>query len=386
MVRAALEGMGARVQRALVIAPPDTWADLKTRPYGATTAAPVETVTAEHPQPGAGSERGGRLALALSAAVPADGELVVLLSGGASSLMAAPAEGLTLEDKRAATSVLLRSGADIYGLNTVRKHLSAIKGGRLAAACPAACRALVLSDVVGDDLSVIASGPTVPDASTYADALQIVEAFGSASVLPVSVMRHLEAGARGDREESPKPGDPRLSHARTALIGSRADAMQGAADAARRLGYAVEVIADPVVGEARVAGAQHARAALGRARALPRPACVIASGETTVHVVGNGRGGRNQEMTLAAAEVLAAAGGTAAFASIGTDGIDGPTDAAGAMADTQTLDRARAAGLGEPSAYLDANNAYAWFERLGDLVVTGPTGTNVGDLQLFLLA
>jgi hydroxypyruvate reductase len=162
--------------------------------------------------------------------------------------------------------------------------------------------------------------------------------------------------------------------------------MQGAADVARRLGYAVEVIADPVVGEARVAGAQLARAALERARALPKPACVIASGETTVHVVGNGRGGRNQEMTLAAAEVLAAAGGTAAFASIGTDGIDGPTNAAGAMADALTLDRARAAGLGAPSAYLDANNAYAWFERLGDLVVTGPTGTNVGDLQLFLLA
>lgn len=376
MARAAVTASGSRIERGVIIAPtPDD------RRFPA-----VETIVAEHPQPGPGSERGGREALRLAASVPADGDFLVLLSGGASSLMAVPADGISLDEKRAATALLLRAGADIHALNTVRKHMSGIKGGRLAAACAARCRTLVLSDVVGDDLSVIASGPTVADGSTYADALRIVNDCGCARTFPDRVMQYLTAGARGERPESPKPGDRRLLNTRTELVGGRRDAMQGAADAAASLGYAVAIMADALTGEARTAGERHVHEAIERTRTLTRPACVIASGETTVRVSGSGTGGRNQELTLAAAGLLDAVPGQAAFASVGTDGIDGPTDAAGAIADSSTIARARARGAGLPSAYLDDNNSYAFFQQLGDLVVTGPTGTNVGDLQIFLLA
>lgn len=374
MARAAVDVLGARVQGGLVVAP-----SLEGLP------APLEGVVGQHPQPGVGSEEGGRRALALAGAVPADGELVVLISGGASSLMAVPADGLRLEDKRETTGVLLRSGADIYALNTVRKHMSAIKGGRLAAACTAASRTLVLSDVVGDDLSFIASGPTVPDPTTYGDALFVIDRFGGRHAFPEAVIEHLVAGTRGERPESPKPGDPRLARARTDLVGGRHDAMRGAAAEAGTCGYDVVVIEEPIVGEARLAGADLARRALALRSARQGPLCVIASGETTVRVTGRGRGGRNQELALAAAEVLAGSSLRVAAASVGTDGIDGPTDAAGAIVDATTTTRADAAGM-PPARILADNNSYALFDRLGDLVRTGPSGTNVGDLQIFLLA
>lgn len=346
--------------------------------------APLDGVVGQHPQPGPGSEEGGRRALAIATAMPADAELLVLISGGASSLMAVPAPGLRLEDKREATGVLLRSGADIYALNTVRKHMSAIKGGRLAAACPAASHTFVLSDVVGDDLSFIASGPTVPDATTYGDALFVIDRFGGRDAFPPPVIEHLLAGARGERPESPKPGDPRLARARTELVGGRHDAMRGAAADAEACGYAVVMLDEPIVGEARLAGAELARRAIASRRAAAGPLCLIASGETTVRVTGRGRGGRNQELALAAAEVLADLSTPVVAASLGTDGIDGPTDAAGAIVDATTISRAMRSGL-SPAAILDNNNSYALFDALGDLVRTGPTGTNVGDLQVFLL-
>lgn len=375
MARAGLDVLGERIQGGLVVAPDVV-----------EVGPPLASIAGEHPQPGPGSEAAGRRALAISAAVDPDAELLVLLSGGASSLMAMPSDGVTLADKRAATGVLLRSGADIFALNTVRKHLSAVKGGRLAATCRAACRALVLSDVVGDDLSVIASGPTVADATTFGDAWRVLEAYGGTAAFPSSVVRHLAAGVRGDADESPKPGDPRLARADTRVIGGRHDAMRGAASEAERLGYVVSVLPEPLVGEARHAGPRYVRQALDLAAALRRPACVIASGETTVQVRGTGRGGRNQELALAAAEVLDGRSGAMAMASAGTDGIDGPTDAAGAVVDTRTLVRARAAGLPSAQACLDDNDAYGYFDALGDLIRTGPTGTNVGDLQVFLLA
>jgi glycerate-2-kinase len=346
---------------------------------------PLETIVGEHPQPGEGSERAGRRALSIAGDVPASDELLVLISGGASSLLAVPASGITLEAKRATTGLLLRQGADIYALNTVRKHLSAIKGGRLAAACRAESRTLVLSDVVGDDLSVVASGPTVADTSTYADALQVIDRCGGRDRYPEAVVAHLEAGVSGNRPESPKPGDPRLAHAHTILIGGRHQAMHGAATEARRRGYLTVVLEEPVIGEARAAGAELIRRALA-CRAGAGPTCVIASGETTVRVTGTGKGGRNQEVALAAAAVLAETPATAIFASVGTDGVDGPTDAAGAIVDTTTVRRGEEAGLPPAARFLEANDSYAFFDALGDLIRTGPTGTNVGDLQVCLLA
>lgn len=353
---------------------------------GGPAPAPLAGVVGEHPQPGRGSEEGGRRALAIAAAIPPEAVLVTLISGGASSLMAVPADGLTLDDKRETTGVLLKSGADIYALNTVRKHLSKIKGGRLAAACRASSHAFVLSDVVGDDLSFIASGPTVPDTSTFGDALFVIDRFGGRHAYPPAVIEYLLAGARGDHPESPKPGDGALANATTMLVGGRADAMRGAAAEAARLGYSTHVIDDAVVGEARFAGDLLAQRMIALAGPMRRPACVIASGETTVRVTGRGRGGRNQELAAAAARHLERDAGRCALASAGTDGIDGPTDAAGAIVDGTTLERARVDGLPTVDAILDDNNAYAFFDALGDLIRTGPTGTNVGDLQLFLLA
>jgi glycerate 2-kinase len=246
-------------------------------------------------------------------------------------------------------------------------------------------RTYVISDVVGDDVSVIASGPTVPDASTFADARQLLERYGGAAAYPVSVVERLDRGVRGEVPETPKPAASSAGRSSIQVIGSRRDAMAGAAARAAALGYEVVRLDDPVVGEAREAAVSHVRAVAARASDRRRPTCVVASGETTVRVTGPGRGGRNQEFALAAAEPLAHLGGDAALASVGTDGIDGPTDAAGAIADSTTLQRARRAQLPVPR-FLADNNSYAFFDALGDLVRSGPTGTNVGDLQVILLA
>jgi glycerate 2-kinase len=373
MASAAARHFGPRVRSGLLIGTADAVID------------GFESIVGGHPIPTDASERAGRRALAVARSLDADEELLVLISGGASALMAVPAEGLALDDKRATTERLLRAGADIHALNTVRKHLSAIKGGWLAAAARGPCRALAISDVVGDDLSVIASGPTVVDASRFEDALDVLRRFGGESAFPPAVTARLRQGAAGGVPETPKPGDVRLEHTITTVIGSRRDAMAGAVAQAIALGYDVLRIDDPVVGEARTTAVSHLRAVLARADGLGRPACVVSSGETTVHVTGRGKGGRNQEFALAVAEPLARLTAPALIASVGTDGIDGPTDAAGAFSDPTTMDRARAAGL-SPQAYLLDNNAYAFYDALGDLIHTGATGTNVGDLQVVLLA
>jgi hydroxypyruvate reductase len=374
MAEAAARRLGSRIRAGLVV--PSTPSDV---PAG------FEQIVGGHPIPTAESERAGRRALQIAGARAGDERLLVLISGGASALMAAPADGVTLDDKRATTDRLLRAGADIHALNTVRKHLSAIKGGWLAARAGGACDALVISDVVGDDPSIIASGPTVADASRFDDALDVLRRFGGESAYPSAVVARLRQGAQGGIPETPKPGEPGVIGARTTVIGSRRNAMAGAVAEAEALGYRVLRLDDPVVGEARTTAVAHLRAVLARAAGLGRPACIVSSGETSVRVTGTGKGGRNQEFALAAAEPLAQAGAPAALASAGTDGIDGPTDAAGAMADSTTLERARAAGL-VPGRYLSDNNAYAFLNALGDLIHTGPTGTNVGDLQVILLA
>jgi glycerate 2-kinase len=340
----------------------------------------VDWIQGHHPVPDARSEDAGRRALTLASTADPGHLLVVLISGGASALMVQPREGVTLDDKQATTRQLLLGGANIDALNTVRKHLSAIKGGQLASAARGPVLALAVSDVVGDDPSVIGSGPTVADPSTFADALAVLERHGGASRFPASVVGFLERGAGGDAAETPKPGDPRLARAETHVIGSRHDAVRGAAEQATRLGYDVAVLSDPVVGEARDAGRRLARLLRG----YDRPVCLVAAGETTVTVTGKGRGGRNQELVLAAAQELDAWGHPAAVLSGGTDGIDGPTDAAGAVADQDTIAQARAAGLGDGSRHLEENDAHAFFQELGGLLKTGPTDTNVGDIQILV--
>ncbi len=338
---------------------------------------------ASHPVPDERSTQAAEAALELVRGLQADEQLVVLISGGASALLALPRPGITLDDKRQTTRTLLGAGADITALNTVRKHLSLIKGGQLGVAARRAL-ALAVSDVVGDDPGVIASGPTVPDPSTFADALAVLERHGGSSAYPARVLELLQRGAAGEADETPKPGDPRLREVRTAVIGSGRDAADGAAREAEARGYRVVMLPDPLVGEAREAGARLVAEGLRAARGLTPPVAVIAFGETTVHVVGDGRGGRNQELALGAALALDRDRITAAVLSGGTDGVDGPTDAAGAIADHTTITRARERGL-EPDDFLRRNDTYPFFAALGDLLITGPTHTNVGDVQILVV-
>jgi len=372
MAKAASSVLERRLRSGLIVGPTvDT--------FGA-----FESIAGGHPVPDEGSERAGRRALEIAESMDPDDTLLVLLSGGGSALMAVPADGITLDDKRRTTAQLLRAGADIHALNTVRKHLSAIKGGGLAGRAAGRVQTYAISDVVGDDVSVIASGPTVPDASTFADARRLLDRHGGVAAYPAAVIAHLDRGVRGEIAETPKPTYPRLVRSDVQVIGSRGAAMFGAAAKAIGLGYEVIRLPEAVVGEARDAAPRHVAAVTALARERPRPLCVVSSGETTVHVTGGGKGGRNQEFALAAAALLENVDAPVAMASVGTDGIDGPTDAAGAIADSTTMARAAACGL-HPDPFLADNNAYAFFDALGDLIHTGPTGTNVGDLQIVLI-
>ena len=341
---------------------------------------------AGHPFPDEGSVSGAKRALDMASSTRRDDVLVVLLSGGGSALMTLPANGLTLQDKRATARTLMEAGADIHELNTVRKHLSAIKGGQLAAAAHGRVLTLAISDVVGDDLSVIASGPTVADDSTFADALAVIDRRGGRDAYPSAVVHRLRDGASGAIADTPATGDARLSRASARVIGAQRGAIEGARHAAASLGYHVQIVAEPVTGEARVAGKAHIDRCARAIASQPRPICVLASGETTVTVSGSGKGGRNQEFAFAMAQAIRSLGPHVAAASIGTDGIDGPTDAAGALVDPTTFDRARASGMANPDLFLKENNTYIFFDRLGDLIRTGPTSTNVGDVQVILIA
>ena len=377
MLTAFASGTDVRVRHLLGVGPP-TAASQSLPPN-------AEWCNAGHPLSDQGSLSGARRALDIAAAAGENDVLVVLLSGGGSALMAMPAPGIPLEAKQQTARTLMAQSADIYELNTVRKHLSAIKGGRLAAASRASVLTLAVSDVVGDDLSVIASGPTVADESTFADAVRILERRGGLDAYPTDVVTRLRRGVAGDVPDTPKRGDARLARAVAHVIGPQRGAIDGARGAAERLGYHVHVVPQPVTGEARVSAQAHVTAVSRISASLPRPLCVISSGETTVTVVGDGKGGRNQEFALAMAPMLETLGSAVVASSIGTDGIDGPTDAAGAVVDPTTIVRAQKAGLQSAQAYLDDNNAYAFFDRLGDLIRTGPTNTNVGDLQIILI-
>lgn len=342
----------------------------------------VEWIEASHPYPDARSEAAGNRAIAIAQGVHSGEALVILLSGGASALMAAPIDGLSLADKIDTTRLMMTSGADIHALNTVRRHLSKVKGGRLAAACVGTTITLAISDVVGDDLHAIGSGPGVPDETTWADAAAALERFGGGAHSD-RVRSIVRAGLDGRIADTPKPGHAALSRARARVIGSRVDAMSGARAAAIERGYHPIVIDAPLVGEARDVAPEWLRRARDLVAGAPRPACVISSGETTVRVTGTGRGGRNLELVLALAEPLSAMPGMA-VASIGTDGIDGSSGVAGAMVDSTTLSRAAAAGLDTPGRFFAANDSFAFFAPLGDDIRLGRTDTNVGDLQVLL--
>ncbi|HYW10478.1 MAG TPA: glycerate kinase [Longimicrobium sp.] len=342
----------------------------------------MEVWEAAHPVPDTRGMAGAADALRMARAAGPRDLVLCLLSGGASALWAAPAPGVALGDLQAVTDGLLRAGATIRELNTVRKHLSRIGGGWLArAAAPARVVTLAVSDVVGGALDVIASGPTVPDPTTYADALDVLAEHG---IQAPAVRAHLQAGDAEVIEETPKPFDAAFHRASAHVVAGNGDALRGAAAEAERLGYAARIIADDVEGEARGVGEQVGL--LVRSTLAERPAGPVAlllGGETTVTVQGRGRGGRNQELALALAMEIEGLPGVLA-ASVGTDGTDGPTDAAGAFADGGTVARGEGAGLDARDA-LRRNDAYPFLRAAGDLVVTGPTGTNVNDLVLVLI-
>ena len=310
-----------------------------------------------------------------------------LVSGGGSALLPCPADGLTLKDKQRTTQALLECGATIHEINAVRKHISRVKGGRLAkAAHPATVVSLILSDVVGDSLDSIASGPTVPDPSTFADCLRVIENYRIEEKIPPAVRSHLERGAKGELEETPKPTDPIFQSVQNLIVGSNRLALEAAKEKAKELGYHGLILSSLIQGETREAAGFHAaigKEILETGNPVTRPACVISGGETTVTIQGGGLGGRNQEFALAAAVGIANAEGIVVLGG-GTDGTDGPTDAAGAWADGTTCARARAMGM-NPMSYLADNDSYRFFQRLGDLLITGPTFTNVMDLRLVLV-
>jgi glycerate 2-kinase len=339
-----------------------------------------------HPLPDEESFRAGHEALRIADANRAREEtLVVLLSGGASAMLAAPVDGVDLDAKQETARLLMRAGAAIDELNCVRKHLSRIKGGRLAAAAGTTVT-LALSDVhapVADDPSVIGSGPTVADPTSFADAAAIVGNYRLE--LPASVRDHLAAGLRGAAEETVKADDPRIESSSYTVVGNRQTAVDGARRAAIDLGYDVIVLDEVITGEANRAGEAFVSTALRAASGRRRPVCILGSGETTVTVRGGGCGGRNQEFVLGSVAALdVEPGQSAVIGSAGTDGIDGPTTAAGALADGTTIERARTLGL-SPEAALEQNDTFPFFAALQDLIVWGPTGTNVGDLHVLLV-
>jgi len=351
------------------------------------TCGPVTLVEAGHPTPDEAGQSGATHIVETLSDLTARDLAMVVISGGGSALMPLPAEGVSLADKQAITGALLRCGATIGEINAVRKHLSALKGGQLARlAGPATVVSLILSDVVGNPLDVIASGPTVPDTSTFPDAWHVLENYDLLDGAPPSVMARLRAGRDGEIPDTPKPGDPAFERVQTVIIGSNEIAAQAAVAKARELGLSRLLLSTFIEGEAREVAKVFAGIGKGMARhgwPLSPPACLVAGGETTVTIRGQGKGGRNQELALAAA--LAIEGwDDLCVVGLATDGTDGPTDATGAVAWGDTVARARALGL-DAETYLANNDSYHFWTALGDLIVTGPTNTNVNDL-IFVLA
>jgi glycerate 2-kinase len=376
MARAVEQRLGRRLQGGFVVVK---------HGHGLPTKRIVVT-EAGHPVPDRAGQRAAARLCAIAAALGRRDLLIVLLSGGASSLLPAPVAGITLADKQRTTQALLRCGASIREINTVRKHLSRIKGGRLAELTEATVVTLILSDVLGDDLSAIASGPTVPDPTTYQDAVAILKRYRIWQAIPRRVRQHLERGCQGLEKETPKPGLPLFRRVHRHIVGNNAIAVTAVARAAREAGLRTFVRTETLTGEARDEGRRFgaiAKNIVGKGKPLQRPCCVVTGGETTVTVTGKGIGGRAQEFAAAAA--LEIAGLSKVWvAAIGTDGTDGPTDAAGAVVDGDTLARAQRLSVDLKDA-LKGHDTYPALKKLQQLILTGPTGTNVNDLYLLLV-
>jgi hydroxypyruvate reductase len=384
MARAVVECMGGKVDAGLVIVkdgylPDDD--DL--------AAAGVEMVEAGHPIPDERGRKGTLRIIKLLAGVKGDDLVICVISGGGSALMHALVEGVSLQDLQRLTSQLLAVGADIREINTLRKHLDKIKGGGLAkAATPAQVITMILSDVIGDPLDVIASGPTVPDRSTFIDAWAVIKRYDLLDQVPSSILEHLQQGVRGEIADTPKQGDDIFQQVTNCIVANNSQAAQAALEAARRIGYQGLLLTTELQGEASRAG--QTLGALVRqvkrardANLLAKPLCLVVGGETTVTIAGDGKGGRNQELALGAVEGLAGLDGVA-LVTLATDGGDGPTDAAGAVVTGETFQRAENKGL-VPADFLSRNDSYHFFEALDDLIKTGPTLTNVNDLTFLFI-
>ncbi|GIV61169.1 MAG: hydroxypyruvate reductase [Rhodothermaceae bacterium] len=371
---------GRRIDAGLVVVPHGyvaSFPDDRPRPER------IEVVEAGHPLPDAAGVAAAERTLAMVREAGASDLVLVLLSGGGTALWPAFVDGISLQAAQTTFELLLHSGADIHQINTVRKHLSRIGGGRLATtAFPATVVALVLSDVVGDNLSVVASGPTVPDPTTFLDAIHVLQQFELWEKVPPEVRAHLRSGRDTPEFETPKAGHPAFRRTLTMLLGSNRQALAAAADEARRRGYRSRVVTDRLTGEARVVGERIARQLCGTP--ADPPVCLLWGGETTVTLERGGEGGRNQELALAAALVLEGHTRPVVLLSAGTDGLDGPTDAAGAVVHPETIPEARCRGL-DPDMALQNHDTYPFFKALDALVVTGPTHTNVMDLLIGLV-
>ncbi len=379
LMAGAVEGLlGDRISRGIIIVKDGHGRALKK----------MEVVETGHPMP---DERGVQAARRLLSLVGqnarTDTLILCLISGGGSALMPLPHSGTTLSAKQEVTRLLLECGASIEEINAVRKHISQIKGGHLArAAAPARVVTLLLSDVIGDSLDVIASGPTVGDSTTFLDAKEVMDKYGVWERAPQSIREVIDQGLEGNIPETPKPDDEVFQMVSNVIIGNNQAAVEAASAKASALGFNTSTLSSCISGEAREAGKMLASIACEArisGKPVAPPACILAGGETTVTIRGNGKGGRNQELALAAALELTESRDVV-VASVGTDGTDGPTDAAGAIVDTTTVARARARGL-EPVEYLNRNDSYHLLEPIGDLFFTGPTGTNVMDLMIVLV-
>jgi hydroxypyruvate reductase/glycerate 2-kinase len=378
MMKAVMDDLGEKIETGIIIT--------KYGHAGREADNRITVYEAGHPLPDENGVNATEKVIGLLGTADAATLMVCLISGGGSALLVSPFDGISLAEKQTATELLLNAGADIVELNTVRKHISAVKGGRLAEiAHPGRVISLVLSDVIGDRLDVIASGPTAPDSTTYRDALEVVERYGLARAMPQRVIETLSRGVRNLIPETPKESSPVFARVENIIVGSNRKAIDAARDLAAASGFETSMVSDAVRGEARVAGRWLAQKTLELKTAQtahPRR-CLISGGETTVTVKGKGKGGRNMELALAFALSIEGRSGIT-FLSAGTDGTDGPTDAAGAIVTGETVREARALGI-NPEEHLEGNDSYHFFLKTGSLLMTGPTRTNVMDIQIALL-
>jgi hydroxypyruvate reductase/glycerate 2-kinase len=361
---------------------------LKTTALLSYCSTALKIFEAGHPVPDENGLKGTAEIVKLLKSADENTLVVCLISGGGSALLVSPYEGISLVEKQKITELLLKAGADINELNTVRKHISRVKGGRLAKiAYPAKVISLILSDVIGDRLDVIASGPTAPDKTTYTDALKVLEKYRLIDKSPGSIIEVLQKGAEGIINETPKEGNTIFDNVENIVIGSNRKALEAAKEKAESLGFKPEIISSEVTGEAREVGkwlaAEVRKSRSAEEQKRKKPICLISGGETTVTVKGNGLGGRNMELALAFAMEIEGIDGVTLL-SAGTDGTDGPTDAAGAIVDGETVKKARAIGL-NPEEYLNNNDSYNFFKKIDGLFTTGPTGTNVMDIQIMVI-